>query len=240
MSALAALLLANLPVRWWGPFEERFPLSRYAWLSGLMTMLAGFAIGIPGFLAFLGEAAHGFNTAIGADPDLGIKSSGWLMGALPTFMFATPVGLLSTYLGFSGLLRGASAYIADDMRGDLILTVLDALVRGIWRRADTYDKRRSREKLEGPEMPDRLVAGESLGRPDIQLAILASRRKDWRRGAYLVTGEGVAYQLGEPFDFKASAGLRTAYPLTELKTGEAIRHAIPYELPPLFRGRMNN
>lgn len=240
MHALAAVILANLPVRWWGPFEERFPLSRMAWVSGLVTMLAGFAIGIPGFLAFMEQAADGFNTAIGTDPDLGIKSFGWLTGALPMFMFATPTGLLSTYLGFSGFLRGASAFIADDVRGDFVLAGLDALVRKVWRRTDVYDKRRSRERLEGPEMPDRLVSGAWLARPDVQLAVLAARRKDWPAGAYLVTEEGVAYRLGEPFDFASPAGLRTAYPLTELKTGEAIRHPIPYELPPLFRGRMNN
>ena len=240
MRAAIAILLANLPVRWWGPFEVRFPLSRVAWLSGLATMLAGVAIGIPGYLAFLQEAAHGFNDGIGANPDLGIKSSGWAMASLPIFLLATPVGLLSTYLTGSGFMRAVSAFIADEAHGDLLLTGIDAAARRIVAHEDRVRRDQERLRLEGPEMPDRLVVGASVGRPDIELVILASRAKDWPRGAYLVTDAGVAYQLGEPFDFRIPAGLRAAYPLTELKTGEAIRHAIPYDLPPLFRDRMNN
>lgn len=239
MYSLAAIFLANLPVRWWGPFEDRFPLHRMAWVSGLVMMLTGFAIAIPGFLRFMEEAAHGFNAAIGANPDLGIRSSGWGMAALPIFMFATPTGLLSTYLGFSGFLRGASAFIADDVRGDLILTGLDAWVLKVWRRTDAFDKRRRREALEGPAVPDRLVTGQSIGRPDAELVVLASRAKtDWKKNSYLVTSEGQAYRIGTPFDFTLQAGMRTAYPLTELKTLEVIRHAIPYDLPPLWRGRI--
>ena len=234
MRALIAIALANLPLRWWKPFEERFPLHRMAWLSGLATMFAGIAIGIPAYLIFMGQAADGFNTAIGANPDLGIKSMGWGLASLPIFMFATPIGLLSTYLTLSGFLRAAAAFVADDVRGDLLLTGIDALFHRWWRDADEWNARKSREKQEGREQPDRLVTGEWLGRPDIELAIVASRRKDWPRGAYLVTEAGQAYRVGDTFDVTTKAGLRAVYPLIELKTGEAIRHAIAYELPPLW------
>ncbi|MEX2273326.1 MAG: hypothetical protein WD690_17780, partial [Vicinamibacterales bacterium] len=137
----------------------------------------------------------------------------------------------------SGLIRFASAFIVDDVRGDFILTGIDAAVRRAWGRTDAYDKRRTREKLEGPEMPDRLVTGEQVGHPDVELVVLASRRKpEWLANSYLVQEDGTAFRIGQPFDYSTSAGLRTAYPLTSLRGGEAIRHAIAYEFPPLWRG----
>ena len=241
MGTAIAVILANLPVRWWGPFEVRFPLSRVAWLSGLATMLAGVAIGIPGYIEFLQEAAHGFNAGIGADPELGIKSSGWAMASLPIFLFATPIGLLSTYLTASGFLRTVSAFVADEPHGDLLLTGIDAAARRIVAYEDRVRSESERLRLEGLAVPDRLVTGTSLGRSDAEFVVLASRAKvDWERNAYLVTSEGRAYRIGEPFDITLPAGLRKAYPLTELRTGEAIRHGIPYELPLLFHGRVNN
>lgn len=240
MRALAAIVLANLPVRWWGPFD-RFPLYQMAWLSGLLTMMLGMAIGLPAYLSFMEDASDGFNTAIGADPDVGIRSTGWGIAGLPIFLFATPVGLLSNYLVNSGLIRFASAYIVDDVRGDFILTGLDALVRRIWGRTDAYDRRRAREKLEGRETPDRLVTGAQVEKPELELVLLSSRRKkEWAPSSYLVSADGSAFRIGQPFDVTTATGLRTAYPLTKLRGGEAIRHSILYELPPLWRGPLNN
>lgn len=231
MRGVAALILANFPTRWWPSFEERYPVHRYAWLAGLATMFGGLGIGIPGYIQFLHEAADGFNVAIGANPDLGIKSSGWLLASLPIYMFATPLGLLSTYLGFSGFLRATAAYVTDVPHGDFLLTGLDAAGRVTWSRARAWRAGRNRAAREGPEVPDRLVTGARLGRPDIEFAIVAARRRHWPRGSYLVTSSGAAYRVGETFDLETAAGLRAVYPLTELKTGEAIRHAIAYELP---------
>ena len=234
VNAFIAILLANLPLRWWKPFEERYPLYAYAWVSGILTLMGGFAIGIPGFLNFVAEAASGVNQAlVDAQSDL-VQLHGWGLLALPIYLLATPSGLLSLYLVVSGLARFATAYIADDPHGDLILSGLDGLFVRVRRKTTAWDDRKSREKLEGPEAPDRLVTGAWLERPDVEIAILASRRKDWPRGAYLVTEAGQAYQIGEVFDIKTRAGLRSVYPLTELKTGEAIRHAFAYELPPVW------
>jgi hypothetical protein len=237
MRALAAIVLANLPVRHWHRFDEHFPLARVAWISGLAVMISGFAVGIPGFLFFLAEAASGFNEAvIRISPDH-MVAKGWALGAPIAFFFGTWTGLLSLYLAGSGLLRFAEAFLADHPRGDFLLTGVDASARAIWLRARAYDQRKTREKQEGPPMPDRLVTGEALGHDDADLVVLASRAKaDWEPRSYLVTADGTAYRIGQPFDVTLAGGLRTAYPLTELKTGEAIRHAIAYELPPLWRG----
>jgi hypothetical protein len=42
-----------------------------------------------------------------------------------------------------------------------------------------------------------------------------------------------SYRLGEPYDLKTAAGLRTVYPLKRENTLEALRRAILYDLPPL-------
>ena len=237
MRAITAALLANLPIRWWGPFEERLPLYEYAWLAGLGTLLAGFAIGIPGYLSFLAIAADGFNRVVSFDPNFGDASKGWALGSLFIYLLMTPEGLLATYLTSSGLIRFAAAFIVDDVRGDFILTGLDAAVRKTWSRMRAYDDRRERERREGPETPDRLVTGMQVGRADLELVVLTSRRKpEWALNSYLVSPEGTAYRIGAAFDVQSAGGLRTAYPLTELRSGEAIRHSLPYELPPLWRG----
>lgn len=237
MRAIAATLVANLPVRWWGPFEERLPVSQCAWLAGIASLFAGFAIGIPGYLRFLEIAADGFNRVVSFDPNVADASKGWALGSLAVYLLMTPDGLLATYLTSSGLIRFASAFIADDVRGDFILTGLDAAVRNLWRRLRADGRRRRRERLEGAEVPDRLVTGPQLGRPDLELVVLASRRKpEWKPRSYLVSSEGSAYRIGAAFDFQTAQGLRTAYPLTQLRGGEAIRHSIGYELPALWRG----
>ena len=56
---LAAIILATLPRRHWCRFDDRFPLLRAAWLSGLAAMLGGLAVGITGYIAFVTEAADG-------------------------------------------------------------------------------------------------------------------------------------------------------------------------------------
>lgn len=235
--AIAATMLANLPVRWWGPFEERLPVAQYAWLAGIATLFAGFAIGIPGYLSFLEVAAQGFNEVVSSDPNLADASKGWALGSLAIYLLMTPDGLLATYLTCSGLLRFASAFIVDDARGDFILTGLDAAFRKAWRRTRARVDHRRRVRLEGADVPDRLVTGERVGRPDVELALLASRRKpEWELSSYLVSTDGTAYRIGAAFDVQAAVGLRTAYPLTKLRGGEAIRHSLPYELPPLWRG----
>lgn len=241
MRMFAAVVLANLPVTWWETFEDRLPLRGVAWVSGLATLFAGFAIGIPGYLQFLATAAHGFNSAVAFDPNLADASKGWALASLAVFLLATPKGIFALYLTASGLVRFASAYIVDDARGDFVLTWLDGSVRRVWRWMLARDARVAREKREGPDAPDRLITGEAADRADVPFVVLAARRRpDWERNSYLVTADGTAYRIGDCFDLVTAAGLRTAYPIVELTTGEAIRHAIPYELPPLWRGRIRN
>lgn len=232
MSFLAAIVLATLPRRLWSHFDDRFPVQRAAWLSGLAAMLGGIALGAFGYIAFVSEAADGMNRVlIGAQSDL-VQLPGWALLSLPAFLFTTWRGILSLYLTASGLLRAAGAFLADEYRGDYLLTLGDWGIRRVWRSRTVARRRAWRERLEGPEVPDRLVSGAQVRRPEFELVLLASRAKvEWETGSYLVQADGTAYRIGAAFDVESPAGLRTAYPLSPLTTLEPIRHAIPYELP---------
>lgn len=229
-----------MPTSWWGPLEERFQLSRHSWLSGLVTMFVGIGLGIPGYIGYVQTAAGGVNQAlIDAQSDL-VQLPGWGLLSLPLFLLTTPTGLASMYLTASGFMRAVAAYLTDESYGDLLLTWLDNSVR---RSVKVRKKKResaARARLEGADVPDRLVTGKDAGRPEYELVVLTSRRKaDWDPRVYLVSQAGRAFQITEIFDVTTPAGLRTGYALTELRTLEAIRHAIAYELPPLWTPRVS-
>lgn len=199
MHALVAVLLANLPVRWWNRFEDRFPVSRMAMVSAVVISGVG--------LALVFEVYRGLG--------------GWGLGVIAFYLLA------------SGMMRAASV-LADDVRGDLVLTVLDDAVRSRLSKKRALQDQHARERREGLEIPDRLVRAEALRCAGAEFVLLASRVKtDWNAGTCLLGADGVAHRIGQPFDVETPAGLRRAYPLTRMTSLEAIRHAVPYELPPL-------
>jgi hypothetical protein len=242
----AAIPLGVIPRRYWPTLETWIPVSRAGLASALATVALAAALAIP---AFYRHAERNAGLAI----DLTLQATGWravqpgatmpsdkiataTWGAsffsLFSFAFLTPIGLLCTYLGFTGTVRAVST-VADDARGDPILTMLDAVVRRAGRTAEARRARRSRERLEGPEVPDRLLPGRAAGFPDADYVIVSSRRKpDWEPGVFVVTREKW-YKLGTPIDRQMAGGLRTLYPLTELRTQEVLRRGVPYELPPV-------
>ena len=66
-----------------------------------------------------------------------------------------------------------------------------------------------------------------------ELVVVASRQKPgWERGVFVITPDAW-YRLGEPIDREMPAGLRTLYPLTELRDLEVRRKSVEYTLPPL-------
>jgi len=238
-----ALLGGTLPRRWWPRMDESIPVSRCSLWSGIVMAVFSASIGIPGFLAHLQG-----NTSRGAE--MVMRAGRWIPSAGPiptdeqanavfmvsylsplTFLF-TPLGIASIYLGVTGYLRAVSAYV-DDPRGDPILTWVDSMA---WKRRQKMAARqatRSREELEGPEVPDRLVSGQSGGFPDADFVVVASRRKPgWERGVFVITPE-LWYRLGTPVERHLPAGLRTFYPLTEIRDLEVVRKSVEYVLPPL-------
>ena len=215
LAALAALLAAFLPFRWWSRYPS-LQIERFALASALVTVMAGFVVGAVGFVEFLRSGG----------------AKGAPMYATVVFGLTTPVGLLATYLILSGIFRTATAYV-EDWYGDPLLTaVVTAAVSKRDRRRHEA-ARADRLRREGNEVPDRLYAGEWAGLPQAEYVIVASRRKDgWDAGVAVITSEK-PYRLGAPFDKQTREGLRTIYPLLPYEAGTVIRRSVAYELPPL-------
>lgn len=230
--------MAAAPRRVWPHLEPYLPISRTAAPAGLVTMGAGFFLGVDGFLKFAFRMADANNTEM-----LRQFSSGSANNAaafvpydisvitLYIFLFSTPVGLIASYLVASGLLRAVSAYV-DDARGDPLLSGLHWAATALIEKNRAERRQISRVRREGAEVRDVLVTGDSLG-VSADLVVLASRRKaEWTSGATVMTRDQW-YRLAEPFDLETPAGLRTAYPLTKFDTVEVVRRGIEYELPAL-------
>jgi hypothetical protein len=234
---IAGMAAAFLPFRRWSQLPAVIPVQTAAFASGLATLFAGAAIGIPGFL----EHAHA-TTSLGIDGQLAEAyrnasagySQGLSMGfsglSVFTFLLLTPKGWLTLYLIVSGTLRGMAAWF-DDPVGDPILTGLDTMMSK-WR-ATRSDRAAdsARAAIEGPEVPDRMVSSQAAGIPGCDLVVVSSRRKaGWERGVAVFTQEA-CYRLGEPVEQMIAGRRRYLYPLTEHTDFEAIRRSVQYELP---------
>ena len=239
-----ALCAGVLPRRWWVDLDRTVPVTRTAPFSAIATLVAGFAVGLPAYLRFAEGQARFATTLM-------LQSTGWQAvpgnGPLPSeataraawfvtflsplaFVIGTPLGLLSAYLVCSGALRAVSA-AAGDARGDPLLSLLDA-AHVHRRRARVWAQQRAeREALEGREVPDRLVAGRTVGHPAADYVVVASRQKAaWDTGTVLITGDGW-FRVGVAVDRSTPAGLRTLYPLTRLTESEVARRTVHYDLP---------
>ncbi len=240
----AATAVAALPRRYWRRVD--LPVERAVLASALATILLAVCIGAPAFMRYSSAQADratemmlqatGWRPAphdrLTASAREQRATAAWWSSYLSFFAFAffTPVGLLSGYLLLSGAAR-ATAVAADERFGDPILTALDAFGRRLAIGATRRRAARARERLEGPEKPDRLLAGAAAGIPGADCVIVASRRKaGWEPGVFVVTGEKW-YRLGTPVERALPGGLRTFYPLTELRDGEVLRRAVRYEMP---------
>jgi hypothetical protein len=243
---LAAVLLACVPVRHWERMPG-FPVHAAAVPSGIATTAAGLYLGARGFLAYAREAASIANTALidrtartlpGQDAALDAVTTQGLQSlsvlSVVAFTVATPLGWLAVYLVVSGIVRAISAGVGQPY-GDLLWTGIDAVASRRWARARESARRQARERLEGPNVADRLIAGDALGLPSTDVIVLAARQKaDWTAGTIVVTPDAW-FRLAEPFDVELPQGLRTAYPLTQLETIEVLRRSVTYTLPPLQR-----
>lgn len=238
---VCAMAASLLPYRHWDRLPPRLPIEKGAFASGIATVMAGAAIGIPGFLAH----AHGM-TSVGLDLAIArmwkteIYRGDLVMGhsglSIFTFLLLTPQGWLTSYLLGTGAYRGIAAYF-DDPFGDPLLTGIDYLVSSGWTRRAARKAAVTREALEGPEVADRVVSPAAAGIPDCDFAIVASRRKPgWERGVAVFTQDG-CYRLGEPVERTVSGRLRTIYPLKTHADLEAVRRSVRYDLP---RGQVSH
>ena len=245
---IVAIPASLLPRHYWRQLETTLPVARAALLSGIVSMLAAAAIAIPAFLRYTETTsliavdamlrATGWRATPAADaaPSSDAAVASWFAGYLSpvAFFLFTPVGVLSIYLFVTGWLRTVSAYV-DDARGDPVLSTIDAVVRRTRERSRIHRQREARERLEGPEVPDRVVTGTAAGLPEADLVVVASRRKpEWEPGTFVITADKW-FKLGTPVDRQMPGGLRTLYPLTEITAHEVLRRGVPYDLPRLIR-----
>ena len=233
----AGMIAALLPYRYWQRLPASSPVRSAAFLSAIVTLMLGAAIGIPGFLAHAhGTASLGIDAALKDmyrtevyRGDLVIGFSGL---SLFTFLLLTPLGWLTLYLIGGGGVRAAAAWF-DDPIGDPALTIVDHWVIGGRDRLRAGHARRTRERLEGGEVPDRVVSAGKAGVPGCDFVIVASRRKPgWERGVTVFTQDG-AYRIGEVVERTITGRLRTLYPLTAHADFEAVRKSVHYDLPPM-------
>lgn len=233
----AAMAAALLPLRHWRALPYWIPVQRAAFASGLLTLFAGAAIGIPGFLEHAAANVSFLNQTV-VDDAMRNPAAGYSRGMVQgfaglsifTFLFLTPAGLVTLYLIGSGGTRAAAAWF-DDPIGDPLLTGADYLLGSSRERRQRDRERRTRDALEGPEVPDRAVSSAAAGLPPCDIVIVASRRKEgWENGVTVFTADA-AYRIGQPVERTIAGRLRTCYPLTEHKDFEAVRKSVHYDLP---------
>lgn len=234
---IVGLFAALLPQRRWRALPAWVLVERTAFASGLITLFAGAAIGIPGFLEHAGANVSFLNETLvrEAQRTAAVEyNRGMVQGfaglSIFTFLLLTPTGLLTLYLLVSGGVRAAGAWFEDPI-GDPLLTGIDYGVAGGRERHRAEHARRHRETLEGPEVPDRVVTAAAAGVPRCDLVIVSSRRKPgWEHGVTVFTAVA-AYRIGEPVERTIAGRLRTLYPLTAHQDLEAVRKSVHYDLP---------
>ncbi len=232
-----ALPAAVLPHRLWARLPWWLPVRSAAFLAGILTLLAGMAVGIPGFLNHAGAnvsiANQGVLDAAMRDPRVGYERgavAGAVSLSLFTFLLLTPAGWLTMYLVGTGGVRAAAAWF-DDPVGDPLLTGLDEIFLRADRRRRSRNERGTRQAREGPEVADRIVSAANAEIPGCDLVIVSSRRKPgWERGVVVYTAAAV-YRIGEPVERTIAGRLRTLYPLTEHTDLEAVRKSVQYDMP---------
>lgn len=243
---IAGVTAAALPKRWWPTLDPYIPVTDSASIAAILTILTAGAIGVPGFISHATEQVSLNNRAIlvaatdqasrpaseetVSERDWGRMFTGASGLSLFTFIFLTPAGWASTYLGISGTWRGIAAAL-DDPFGDPILTGFDALVLHGARRTRTRVARHQRESLEGPEVPDRVVRGSHIGIAGAELVIISARRKPlWDDGTVVDAG-GRWFRVSSIEERTIGGWLRTLYGLTEHRDHEVFRRRVRYEMP---------
>lgn len=226
-----AIPAALLPYRLWRRLPAWLPLESAAFVSGILTLLGGAAVGIPGFLEHAAATVSLVNAAmVATGPINRSMAQGFAGTSFYTFLLLTPKGWLTMYLAGSGAVRAAGAWF-DDPVGDPVLTALDEIAWRTHRRLSSTRQRQSREAREGPEIPDRVVSSANAGIPGCDLVIVSSRRKaGWERGVAVYTST-TCYRIGDPVERTIAGHLRTLYPLIEHKDFEAVRRSVNYEMP---------
>lgn len=241
IARLALALLANLlPRRYRSAWDGRIPIAATAGWSALATVFLAFAIGLPAFLRYATRAGSAVTDTMlttatkvnQGQAELNKMGESYIVSmlALPAFLFFTPAGLLTLYVGATGLVR-CLAFATGEARGDPLVAGIDGGARALADRWRAYRTAAERQAQEGPEVPDVLLSGREAGAPDAPVALVASRRKtDWTEGTFVLDGDE-RYRIGRPFDRSIQGRLRVVYPLLEVAQAEVMRRTLRHTLP---------
>ena len=203
--------------------------------------MTGFVIGVIGFLHFAQDAASANNTLMLeiAGRQASGSMTGDITGAAPvaltmlssiSFVVGTPLGWLSAYLVATGLVRSVAAAVGE-RRGDPVVGAARRLIAWWRRRRRETQAVAKLESLAGPEVADRIVDGERVGLAGADLVIVASRPKpEWTPGTVLDCGDRWL-RVGDAVERTLPVGLRTLYPLVEMRDVEVFRRVVRYDLP---------
>jgi hypothetical protein len=249
---IAGVAAASVPKRWWPMMDPYVPVTESASIAAILTLLVAGAIGVPGFIDHTQQQVSLNNRAVLAEAqkaaarpeadetlsqrDWGRMFVGVSSLSLFTFIFLTPAGWASTYLGISGTWRAIAAAVGDPF-GDPILTGVDSLLLRGARRTRAAAARQQREMLEGPEVPDRVVRGSHIGIAGAELVIISARRKpSWDAGTVVNTGEGW-YRVTSIQERTIGGWLRTLYALSRHEDHEAFRRCVRYKMPSYLERR---
>ncbi len=196
--------------------------------SALLTLIAGFFLGLRGFLSYAGEASE---AAVRATDGVG-ASLGVSVLSLFAFVLLTPLGWLASYLFASGLLR-IFLFVTGDIGGDPLISAADGVLHRRGTRQRLARSAADRERWEGPEVPDVVRSGVDVGWWDVPFVVVSSRLKPgWEKGVTVVTPAGW-FQLGAPEDRHLPEGLRALYPLQPMAAAEVLRRSVSYDHPAL-------
>jgi len=211
-------------------------------IVAIATLIAGIVIGGIGFLQFAQQAASANNTLmleIASRQASGSLGGQDVSGAAPValtmlsgiaFAIGTPLGWLATYLTVTGLVRTLSAAVGET-HGDPLIAGTRRAVRAFKRRRAARAAVESHAALAGPEVADRVVEPSRLGLSGIDLVVVASRPKpDWTPGTVLDCGDRWL-RVGDAVERTLPQGLRTLYPLVEMRELDVFRRVVPYDLP---------
>jgi hypothetical protein len=252
---IAGVAAATVPKRWWPVLDPYVPVTDSASIAAILTILLAGAIGVPGFIEHTAQQVSRNNQAVLAEAqkaaakpeteetlsqrDWGRMFVGVSSLSLFTFIFLTPAGWASTYLGISGTWRAIAAAV-DDPFGDPILTAVDSVLLRGGRRVRADAARRERETFEGPAVPDRVVRGSHIGIAGADLVIISARRKlSWNTGTVVDTGERW-YRVTSIEERTIGNWLRTLYVLTLHQDHEVFRRGVRYDMPGYLDGRTSD
>lgn len=227
LQAVLSLALGPIPAAWRRRLDDRLGLDvdRFGALSGLVQLLAFFAVGMAGFFRWM-------EGVLGATPDAGGVAMLFLNPTLPlVYALTTPVGFLSAVFGLGGVVRMLQGAATGTNAPDPVFGALEALRSGGARRRAAA----RREAERGPPVPDRIEHAPAGTAADVRLTSWADL--GWREGTGVLAW-GASWRVLQAGETRVDGRLRFVYELGRLREAEVLHgvHRHAPAMPPIVIG----